>query len=94
VEEAVAELRLKRGFGMVFRGENWRLAGDARWERHPMYVPNGREPLAGTRQIGGVEHAVFRCLDDDFLAQPVAVCELPVPEDPLEILSIGPPIDK
>lgn len=90
----MAELKLKRGWGKVFRGENWRLAGDGRWEDHPMYVPNGREPLAGTRLIGGRDFAVFRCLDDDFLAQPVSTCELPVSEDPLEVLSIGPPIDK
>lgn len=81
------ELTLKRGRGLVFPGSNWKLVGDERWTEHPMYVPNGREALVGTRLIGGVEHAVFRCLDDEYMAQPFEVCQLPVPKDWNEVLS-------
>lgn len=83
-------LTLKRGFGRVFGGENWRLAGDSKWAPHRLYVPSGEEPMAGTRGIDGVAHAVFRCKDGDFFAQPVATCEMLPPDDLLEVLSHPP----
>jgi hypothetical protein len=81
-------LTLKRGRGKVFPGANWKLVGDAGWAEHRLYVPSRREPLVGTRLIDGVEHAVFRCLDDEYMAQPVEVCRLPDPEDPTEVVSV------
>ncbi len=87
---ALMNLTLKRGFGRIFAGENWRLAGERKWTRTPRFVPTGNEPFQGTRLLDGAEHAVFRCSDDDFLAQLVSVCELPVPEDGLEVLSFEP----
>lgn len=81
------KLTLKRGRGKVFPGANWKLAGDEKWTEHPLYVPNGRESLAGTRLIAGVEHAVFRCLDDEYMAQPFETCQLPDPKDWTEVLS-------
>jgi hypothetical protein len=71
----------------VFPGSNWKLVGDAGWLEHPMYVPNGREKLVGTRLIDGKEHAVFKCLDGEYLAQPFEVCQLPDPKDWTEVLS-------
>jgi len=79
---------LKRGRGLRFEGENWKLAGEGRWLEHRLYVPNGNEPLMGSRVLRGKEHTVFRCLDDDFFAQPSEICELPDPKDPLEVLSV------
>ncbi len=80
------ELTLKRGSGRSFNGSNWNLVSDAKWETHSLYVANGREKYLGNRPIDGIEHAVFQCLDDTFFAQPINVCELPAPEDPLEVL--------
>jgi len=81
------DMKLKRGRGLVFLGENWRLAGENRWAEHALYVPNGMEKHAGRRDLRGAPHEVFRCLDEDYLAQPSEICALPVPEDPLEVLS-------
>lgn len=81
------KLTLKRGRGRVFPGSNWKLAGDERWAEHHLYVPNGMEKIVGSRPIGGVEHAVFRCLDDEYMAQPFEVCQLPDPKDWTEVLS-------
>ncbi len=81
-------MTLKRGRGLCFGGENWKLAGEDKWREHRLYVPNGRERLYGTRTLRGREHAVFRCLDDEFLAQPSEICELPDPGDPMEVLSV------
>ncbi len=97
----MADPTLKRGRGLSFEGENWRLAGEARWEEHRVYVPNGREKFLGVRALRGVEHAVFRCMNDDCLAQPSEICELPAPADPTEVLSLkaveeegfGPPVE-
>lgn len=80
------DLKLKRGYGRSFEGENWKLAKDDKWSHHRLYIPYGEEPFHGTRMIDGVEHAVFRCRNDDFFAQPVEICALPVPEDPMEVL--------
>ena len=78
-------LTLKRGYGRCFNGENWKSVKDSKWVHHRVYVPYGEEPLHGTRLIDGVEHAVFRCRNDDFFAQPVALCELPPATDPMRI---------
>ena len=83
----MSDLTLKRGCGKTFDGENWKLVGDGKWKFHPLYIPNGSEPFIGLRQIRGVEHAVFTCLDEDFFAQPVEVCKLPESSDMGEILS-------
>ncbi len=81
------ELTLKRGSGRHFPGQNWKTASDKNWLRqYDHIVPSGRETLVGNRDFDGIPHAVFQCLNDEFFAQPVSVCELPVPEDPLEVL--------
>src|SRR5512135_678961 len=80
------ELTLKRGSGLTFDGTNWNLAAENKWQIQELLVPNGREKFLGKRSFGGVEHAVFQCLNDDFFAQPVSICELPIPEDPMEVL--------
>jgi hypothetical protein len=80
------ELSLKRGSGLVFDGENWQTVSEKRWHWQPIYVPSQREVFVGRRQLAGQEFAVFRCLDDEFLAQPVNICELPIPEDPVEVV--------
>jgi hypothetical protein len=83
-------MTLKRGCGLTFTGENWKLAGDTKWERAPLYIPNAshQEQFMGTRLIKNKTYAVFKCLNDDFLAQPVNICELPVSKDDYAILSI------
>jgi len=80
------ELKLKRGSGLAFDGENWKLAGDSKWEKQPLYVANGYEEFMGLRVLHGQEHAIFRCLNDTFFAQPTDICKLPVPSDPMEVL--------
>lgn len=82
----MAELILKRGSGRNFDGENWKLAAEKKWEVQELYVPNGKEQYMGNRAFDAVEHAVFRCLNDEFFAQPVHICELPKPEDPMEVI--------
>ncbi len=88
-------LSLKRGSGRVFSGENWKLASESKWEYQKLYVPNGCEPYVGSRDIDGQEFSVFKCLDDDFFAQPTEICRLPEPKDPMEIVYFSyPQVDK
>jgi hypothetical protein len=62
---------LKDGKLLVFRGMNWRLAGDSKWVEHCVqYVVNGHERYVGDRMINGTLHSVFMLCDDDFGAQP------------------------
>lgn len=76
-------MRLKRAPIKVFRGENWKLASDRRWEEGDFdYVPNYHEALKGFRQIGGVEHAVFHLMSGDYGAQPRELCEAVLPDEP------------
>lgn len=86
----MVELKLKRGYGRSFVGENWQLVGESKWTHHRHYLPNGREPFHGVRKLDGVDHAVFRCFNDDFFAQPVGLCEFSVPEDPMEVMAEPP----
>ncbi len=79
-------LTVKRGKVRLFCGANWKLVKDSGWLEHKMYVPN-LEIYVGNRAIDGVEHAVFQCKDGDYIAQPVAMCELPRPDDELENVS-------
>ena len=77
-------LTLKRGSGLTFRGTNWKSVSDSAWEVQVLFIPGyppPKEAYQGNRLINGVEHAVFQCLNDDFLAQPVNICELPPPKD-------------
>ena len=53
-------MSLKNGKLLVFKGTNWKLAGDPKWEEHSSYVVNGHEKLLGERVIDGV---VQRCSD-------------------------------
>jgi hypothetical protein len=88
-------LSLKRGSGWVFGGENWKLASDKLWEVHPLLIPNGREEHVGSRVVHSHQVEVFRLLNDEFFAQPKTICELPVPEDPAEVLySLEPPAEE
>lgn len=87
----MTDMCLKRGWGLVFSGYNWDTSPESRWEFHRMFVPSGREPMVGTRRINGEEHAVFQCLDDDFFAQPVALCRAAPPLDPCEVVRPPPP---
>lgn len=80
------DLKLKRGSGKTFEGQNWQSVKEDKWEQHMMYVPSGQEKYMGSREIDGTTHAVFQCLDDSFLAQPVSICELPTSEDPLKVI--------
>jgi hypothetical protein len=80
------ELTLKRGSGLTFEGTNWNLTSEKKWMVQVLLVPNGKEKYMGNRTFGGVEHAVFQCLNDDYFAQPVSICKLPVPKDPMEVL--------
>lgn len=80
------KLSLKRGSGRVFSGDNWKLVSDSKWEYQKLYVPNGYEPYVGSRVIDGQEFSIFKCLDDDFFAQPIQICSLPEPKDPMEIV--------
>ncbi len=81
------ELTLKRGSGRHFPGQNWKTAAEKHWVRqHSHIVPSGRETHVGLRELDGVPHAVFQCLNDEFFAQPVDVCEKPIPEDPMEVV--------
>jgi hypothetical protein len=89
------ELTLKRGSGLMFDGTNWNLAAENKWRVQVLLVPNGKEKFLGMKTFGGVEHAVFQCLNDEFFAQPKTICKLPVPEDPAEVLySLEPPAEE
>ena len=82
-------LTLKRGSGRIFTGTNWNLAADRNWEVHVMFVPGSpapKEKYMGNRDIDGIPHCVFQLLDDDFFAQPIEICELPISEDDEEVL--------
>jgi len=68
-------MSLKDGKLLVFKGTNWKLAGDPKWEECASYVPNGHEKRIGERVIDGVNHVVFRLCDDDFGAQPKTTVE-------------------
>lgn len=80
------ELTLKRGSGLTFDGTNWNLVAEKKWQVHLLLVPNGKEKFMGKKMFGGVEHAVFQCLNDEFFAQPVSICEMPKPDDPGEVV--------
>jgi hypothetical protein len=82
------KLTLKRGSGRHFDGQNWKLAGDKQWVVQPLFVPHAleKEKHVGNRMIDGVEHAVYLCLNDEFFAQPVSICELPKPADMTEVM--------
>ena len=88
-------LTLKRGCGIGFFGMNWDMVGDRKWHDCPPYsrdgiqsvfVPSGKEIFMGNKVIRGIDFSVYKCLDDGFFAQPTRICELPVPEDCMEIL--------
>ena len=81
-------LTLKRGSGRTFDGANWKLVADKKWEVNVLHIPHAleKEKHVGNRMIDGVDHAVFQCLDDQFFAQPVSICELPKPSDPIEVV--------
>ena len=68
-------MSLKNGKLLVFKGTNWKLAGDPKWEEHSSYVANGHEKLLGERVIDGVVHVVFRLCDEDFGAQPKTIVD-------------------
>ena len=68
-------MSLKNGKLLVFKGTNWKLAGDPKWEDPSSYVVNGHEKLLGERVIDGVVHTVFRLCDDDFGAQPKTIVD-------------------
>jgi hypothetical protein len=86
------ELTLKRGSGLTFDGTNWNLVSEKKWGVQVLLVPNGKEKYMGNRTFGGVEHAVFQCLNDEYFAQPVSVCKLPKPDDPGEVVyTLEPP---
>jgi hypothetical protein len=77
-------LTLKRGSGWTFSGTNWKSVSDKAWEIHVLFIPGfppGREKHVGSREINGIPVEVFQCLNDDFFAQPVNICELPIPKD-------------
>jgi len=79
-------MTLKRGSYLHFSGENWKLTGDSKWKKMPRLVPNGMEQFMGVRQLFDKEHCVFKCLNDEFAAQPSSICELPVPKDHMLVL--------
>lgn len=80
------KLTLKRGSGRHFDGQNWKLVADQKWGIQVLFVPHAleKEKYVGNRMIDGVEHAVYQCLNDEFFAQPVSICELPKPDDMTE----------
>jgi hypothetical protein len=80
------KLTLKRGSGRHFDGQNWKLVADQKWGVQVLFVPHAleKEKYVGNRMIDGVEHAVYQCLNDEFFAQPVSICELPKPDDMTE----------
>jgi hypothetical protein len=87
-------LCLKRGSGWTFDGANWNLASEKLWGIHQLLVPNGKEEHVGMRDLHGLHVAVFKLLNDGFFAQPLNICKLPIPKDPLEILySLEPPAE-
>jgi len=79
------ELTLKRGSGLTFDGSNWNLASEKKWQVQVVFIPNGKEKHMGNRFFGGVEHAVFQCLNEEFFAQPISICKLPISKDPMEV---------
>lgn len=85
-EETTNNLTLKRGSGKSFEGKNWQLAGDNSWDYHYLYIPNGMEKFFGLREIEKTQYAIFMCLDDTFFAQPVSICELPIPDDCMTVV--------
>ena len=91
-------LTLKRGSGRVFTGSNWKLASDKHWEVQLTFLPGSPRPKEihqGDRLIDGVMHSVWLCLNDEFFAQPLSICELPIPEDEMEIVySLAPPVEE
>jgi len=77
-------LTLKRGSGRTFNGSNWQSVSDKTWEVQVLFIPGSpapKEEYLGNRLIDGTDFAVFKCLNDDFMAQPVSICELPLPKD-------------
>jgi hypothetical protein len=78
-------MSLKRGSYLHFDGENWKLAGDSKWTKRPLLVPNGMETFMGNRTLLGEEHSIFRCLNDEYAAQPSSICALPDSDDPMEV---------
>jgi len=68
-------MSLKDGKLLVFKGTNWKLAGDPKWEEQSTYIPNGNEKRVGERPIDGTVHVVFKLCDDDFGAQPKTIVD-------------------
>lgn len=69
--------QMRDGKLLVFKGMNWKLAGDSKWVEHCVpYIANGNEERLGERSIGGEAHVVFRMCDDDFGAQPKSVVDV------------------
>jgi len=93
---------LKRGTGMTTFSTNWNSQSaewiwgpgsapdseEKSWDLLPVFVPNGKETYVGDKTFSGQEFCVFKCLDDSFLAQPKSVCLMPVPTDPMKVLSV------
>jgi hypothetical protein len=95
---------MKRGQGMTTYESSWN-SNSADWARgpsntpteeltsyefSPVFVPNGKEEFSGFKSFNGETYCVFKCLDDSYVAQRKSVCELPVPNDPMKVLSIVP----
>lgn len=75
---------LKRGVGLSYYGKDWEKSNDSKWELSP-YVPWYGEPLIGRRYINETECMVFKCRDDSYFAQPVHICEMPIPDDVMTV---------
>jgi hypothetical protein len=80
------DLTLKRGCGLCFGGTNWKSTGDSKWENQLVFIPSGHELFLGNKTIRGIEFSVFKCLNDEFIAQPTTICKLSMPEDTSLIL--------
>ena len=65
--------KIVTGEVLAFGGQNWKLVKDSGWEYQRFYLANGMEKHVGTRILRGQEHNVFRCLNDEYVAQPVGL---------------------
>lgn len=67
---------MRDGDLLVFKGKNWSLAGDSKWQPHPWnYLANGHEEFVGKKMLKGEQHLVFILCNGDFGAQPEAAPE-------------------
>lgn len=79
---------LKRGEGLSCESnKDWRDPKTS-WYFWPVYVPNGMEKFCGVKTFHGRPYGVFQCMDDSYYAQEIDVLLLPVPHDPMRIVSI------